>query len=299
MLFCTCTPLLCRTVLLKNGDYMKVKIRILAAVMLLIITAVSAVSCTAVQSDVSSKPDGETSSAEENSGSDEKKNNNIPSSFTVIIDPGHGFDDPGSHPEFIYSDEANITLRAALLLRDMLKKSGIKTVLTHDGERFPSVKEIIASADKYNVEYDEEKLNDNDVFSAYERVIYSNILAKELGNCFFVSLHTNSIEDSPSTCGLAIDYYKNSPYNAVLDRFCSDFSDRVSAELGKKTVIFSDDTEEAYIVNKYCLSPSVLIEMGYGSNRQDGSDLMNSVWLEQFCDMLAKCIAENKELLQK
>lgn len=277
---------------------MKVKFRILAAVMLFVMTAVMAASCTSVQSDVSSTPDSETSSAKAHSSSNEKKNNTIPS-FTVIIDPGHGFDDPGSHPEFIYCDEAEITLRAAMILKDKLNKAGIKTVLTHDGERFPSVREITSAADKYNIEYDKEKMNDNNIFSAYERVIYSNILTRELGNCFFVSLHTNSIKDSPSTCGLAIDYYKNSPYSAVLDRFCNDFSSRVSTELSKKTVIFSDDTKESYIVNKYCLSPSVLIEMGYGSNMQDGSDLMNSVWLERFCDVLSKCIESNKEMLQK
>ncbi len=270
------------------------KTKIIAALLLIAVTAVFGTACTEVKSDISANADTTASDV-----STDEKTGAAPPSFTVIIDPGHGFEDPGSHPKYIYCDEKELTMRAALLLKEKLNGSGIKTVLTHDGESFPSVRDIEASAKKYNVDYDSEKMIDNDIFSVYERVIYANTLTKALGNCFFVSLHTNSIEDSPTTCGLSIDYYENSPFRSQLSSFCYDFKNRVTEHLGKNTVIFEDEEKEAYVVNKYCLSPSVLIEMGYGSNPQDGNDLMNEVWLDSFCSMLADCIADNKELLQK
>lgn len=288
---------------LENGaDLMKIKPKCIFAAAVLIFASVLSVSCSEIDSDISVlsgeiKPN--TGTAAENTlqnspaYADGKKSHS--GAFTVVIDPGHGFDDPGSHPEFLYSDEADITLKAAKSLETALREKGVKTVLTHNGKSFPTVKEICAAADKYGIEYDEEKMKENNVFSAYERVIYSNVLAREISNCFFVSLHTNSVEDSPSTCGLAIDYYEESPFSTELGIFANDFKAEVRQTLNKDTVIFADNTKNAYIVNKYSTVPSILIEMGYGSNRQDGMDLMNEAWIDKFSGMLAKLIADNKD----
>lgn len=272
--------------------------RLAAAAVLAALAVCFCTSCTSIESDIDA---GGTSYSDdhEHTAPDDDHTSGIgarPAVFTVIIDPGHGFGDPGSHPEFLYSDEAVITLKAAKSLQSALNARGIKTVLTHDGEKFPSVREICAAADKYNIDYDAGKMNDNDVFNAYERVIYSNVLTKEISNCFFVSLHTNSVENSPSTCGLSIDYYDESPYRSALSNFSEAFQIKVGSELGKKTKVFADNTKEAYIVNKYCLSPSVLIEMGYGSNASDGSDLMNEAWIDRFAAVLAELIDENKNI---
>lgn len=211
------------------------------------------------------------------------------SSLTVIIDPGHGFDDPGSCPKYLSGSEAEVTLRAANILKAKLEEAGIGVVLTHDGRRFPSVDEICAAADNYGIEYDREKMIDNNIFSPYERVIYENIMAAQFRNCIFISLHTNSYEDA-SVSGLSIDYHAENPNLEQLRDFSALFRDSVAIDLGKECTVFEDSYDEAFIVTKYTGIPSVLIEMGYGSNKQDGRDLMSDEWLYEFCTVLSKCI---------
>lgn len=96
--------------------------------------------------------------------------------LTVIIDPGHGFDDPGSQPEFMTSPEADVTLKSANILKRKLEEKGINVILTHDGKTYPDEKMIKSEANKYKVSYDDEKIVENNVFSAYE--------SKRVGECF-------------------------------------------------------------------------------------------------------------------
>lgn len=215
-----------------------------------------------------------------------------PVSLTVIIDAGHGFDDGGSQPPLLEGGEAEVTLRAALALKEKLTDAGIGVVLTHDGAHFPSVSDICYGADNFGVEYDVSKMVDNNIFSPYERVIYGNVLASQLRNCIFISLHTNSYED-PSVGGLSIDYHAGNPNRESLAVFSRLFKETVASELGKETVIFEDSYDEAFIVTKYNSIPSVLIEMGYGTNRQDANDLMSDEWIDSFCTVLTECVVKH------
>ena len=212
------------------------------------------------------------------------------SSVTVIIDPGHGFDDPGSTPSALGCHESEITLRAARLVVHKLSQMGITAVLTHNGESFPSCNSLCSAAERFGVDYDPSKMVDNNIFSAYERSVYENILAKQLGNCFFVSLHSNSFPDDSSVSGMSVDYYEGNPQADKLGSFCRLFKDVMNENMGKAVTIFKDNHEMAYIVTKYTEVPSVLIEMGYGTNKQDAADLRSAEWLENFAEGLSKCI---------
>ncbi len=52
----------------------------------------------------------------------------------VVIDAGHGGKDPGAQGST--TDEKDVTLRAARLLKDRLEKNGYRVVLTRDGDGF-------------------------------------------------------------------------------------------------------------------------------------------------------------------
>lgn len=265
--------------------------------MFFIIVSLMLTACTGSSSE-NGETDEETHALSDAPSPSDSGEDDTPAVFTVIIDPGHGFDDPGSSPRFLGCNEADVTVKAAEKLQRALRDAGIESVMTHNGSTFPSVDEITYFADKGKVDYDTEKMKNNNTFSAYERVIYANAVAKQnKGNCFFVSLHTNSVEDAPYVKGLAIDYFKNSPHSAALAGFCRSFEDSVRNVLQKDTVIFEDEEEDAYIVNKYCTAPSVLIEMGYGSNSVDGADLTSDAWLDKFCAMLADVISDNTDIL--
>lgn len=211
--------------------------------------------------------------------------------LTVIIDAGHGFGDPGSQPALLGRDESEVTLSAALLLQKKLTEQGISSVLLHDGKNFPSCDKICAEADSLGVSYEADRMRDDGVFSAYERSIYANIIKKRTPEAryFYISLHTNSFEDS-GISGLSADYYAGSRFSEVLGGFCDAFKNAAEDFLKKETVVWKDTWEEAFVVTKYADMPSVLIEMGYGTNPRDAADLKSEKWLSEFTSLLSRLI---------
>jgi len=65
----------------------------------------------------------------------------------VIIDPGHGGKDKGSHRGKVY--EKNLTLQLALKVEALLKKKHIPVTLTRRSDRFVSLKKRCEIANRY------------------------------------------------------------------------------------------------------------------------------------------------------
>ena len=185
------------------------------------------------------------------------------------------------------------------MLQKKLEDKGVTVILTHDGKSFPTASDITAKADKYNLEYKPENMVDNDVFSAYERVIYENVLDRQTkgGLDLFVSLHVNSIENAAHISGMSIDYCEDNPNKEFLSAFSKLLEKAyLDAQLTSKFTIFEDTYEDSFIVTKYTQVPSVLIEMGYSTNEKDAADLRSENWQDQFADLLAEkiCFALGK-----
>lgn len=211
---------------------------------------------------------------------------------TVIIDPGHGFRDPGSTPEYFSGTEADVTLTASRALEKVLKSRGIPCILTHNGEKYPDESALREMAEELKIDYDPEQIIGDDKFSPYERSVYENVLSKRFPNCFFVSLHTNAVEYSPDVSGASVDWYSANPYSGRLSDFADDLSRRLSVSPGTVLKVFEDGFEDAYIVTKYADIPSVLIELGYGTNAAEAANLQDSTWINQFVTSIADAIEE-------
>ncbi|MBQ7160654.1 MAG: N-acetylmuramoyl-L-alanine amidase [Clostridia bacterium] len=212
-------------------------------------------------------------------------------SLTVIIDPGHGFGDPGSQPAFLKVPEKELTMKTARYLKEELEKRGADVVLTHDGTSYPDENEIMRLADSLGIEYEPEKIKaGNNVFSAYERMIYEQILEKRYDNCFFISLHTNSVEDAPEKKGSVIDWCADNPEAAGMWDLANDLTDRLHTDLGVKLTISEDSYDMAFIVTKRVEMPAVLLELGYGSNREDAEKLQSEAFLLDYAKVLAEVI---------
>ncbi len=204
----------------------------------------------------------------------------------VCIDAGHGFGDVGCSSELLEGYEAQVNLEMALLLKEELEELGCTVILTHDGEKFPSADELIDLCDERGIEYTEKSIIDNDIFSPYERALYSLALSREKSIDMFISLHVNSIENAPEVSRYEIDYYEGNPYSAALYDFCVSLQE----SLEKETVIFEDSHDMAYIVTKYSDFPSVLLEMGYATNEDDAADLNSEEFRKDFAKNLAERI---------
>lgn len=215
------------------------------------------------------------------------------SNYVVCIDAGHGFGDPGCESEFLNGTEAEINLSLTKLLTNELKGLGITVLITHNGYQFPSCQTIITEAQKHNIYYDSSRIIENNVFSAYERVIYASVLNKETPINLFVSLHTNSLENHPEVSRYELYYYKNNTYSNKLSSLCTALSDSFDNE----TVITATDADESYTVTRYTDFPSVLLEAGYATNPTDANKLNSPEWRREFCKILAKeiCLWLKKE----
>lgn len=140
----------------------------------------------------------------------------VRSVYTVIVDPGHGFTDEGCSSDLIGDfTEKELTLTMAEELRSILEGYGVNVIMLHDGKSFPSLTELTAFADYYDIEYNIDKCVDNNIFSAYERTIYANYLSKINAVDFFISIHVNAMENNPDYSGFEIDYCAENESSSV------------------------------------------------------------------------------------
>lgn len=206
----------------------------------------------------------------------------------VILDAGHGFRDVGCDTDLMDGCEADVTIAVTSILKEKLEKCGVKVIMTHDGVTYPTVEEMKALADKYSIEYADEEMIENDIFSAYERAVYSSAVAKKENADLFLSLHVNSIEGHPEHSQYEMDYYAKNPYASAIQLFCED----LASKLDNKSRISADEFENAFRVTKHGAHPSVLFEMGYATNETDAEKLNSPQWREDLCETITDCIVE-------
>lgn len=205
----------------------------------------------------------------------------------VCLDAGHGFRDIGCDTDLLDGNEAETTLAITLLVKAELEARGAQVILTHDGKTFPSADEVRRLADSAGVEYKEEDIIDNDIFSAYERAVYTAAIAEDKAIDLFISLHVNSLPTHPEFSRYEMDYFAENPYADALGEFCED----LAGALDNESKIFADIYEEAFLVTKVGAHPSVLIEMGYATNEEDSARLNSEAWRRDFAKALSdSCI---------
>lgn len=182
----------------------------------------------------------------------------IGDSVQVIIDPGHGGDDPGA----VYNgrNEKDDNLRIALLVKDKLDDMGISAELTRKSDKFISLEKRCKIANSRKAE-------------------------------FFVSLHRNSAENAN---GVEIWIKDDSPQkDSELAENILEMLDNagISLKRGVKAGYAREDGQNYYI-NTHTDMPSCLVEIGFINNETD-----NKLFDENI-DEYAQAIAEgiNKSL---
>ena len=182
----------------------------------------------------------------------------IGDSVQVIIDPGHGGDDPGA----VYNgrNEKDDNLRIALLVKDKLDDMGISAELTRKSDKFISLE---------------------------KRCKIANSRKAEL----FVSLHRNSAENAN---GVEIWIKDDSPQkDSELAENILEMLDNagISLNRGIKAGYAREDGQNYYI-NTHTDMSSCLVEIGFINNETD-----NKLFDENI-DEYAQAIAEgiNKSL---
>jgi N-acetylmuramoyl-L-alanine amidase len=174
----------------------------------------------------------------------------------VVIDPGHGGNDPGASNSAYGLTESNITLTVSLKLRDDLRRLGWRVAMTRDG----------------NYEVGDPNGDDHQELQARCDV------ANAAGARVFVSVHVNS-SVAHSLNGTTTYYWRP--------------ADKPYAQAVQSAVVMADGINDAgikrnsFYVIKNTTMPAVLVETAFLSNSHDAEELTHT----DFLDKLAQGIA--------
>lgn len=185
----------------------------------------------------------------------QKKKQQISAMKKVVIDPGHGGADTGAIGGGIY--EKNINLAVALLVEEKLKKKNVYTYMTRSKDT---------------------------TLTLEDRTTFSNELAPDI----YVSIHTNSTLQEDSY-GLEVHYYKDDSLTlaqTMHDNFISE-KNLKKWETKDRGVIKS----RFYVIN-HTEAPSILIEIGFISNKIEREKLITKSRQEEIADSITKGILE-------
>lgn len=214
---------------------------------------------------------------------------NPASGYTIIIDPGHGGDDNGAVKGNVI--ESRITLQVALKLASKFEKDkDTKIVLTRNKNSSVSLKDRTQSAE----------INDADLFISIHGNSSTDNRAKGAEFYFGASnrsvASTNSKEQkdvkTPETLETIVSSLE---HNARLYQSSYLASDTFYT-WKKGTVTQARAIRQApfYVINKNTI-PSILVEIGFITNRKESTDLINESTQERIAETLYSAVTNYRE----
>ncbi|MGC1496733.1 MAG: N-acetylmuramoyl-L-alanine amidase [Sulfitobacter sp.] len=203
--------------------------------------------------------------------------------FTVVLDPGHGGIDPGAEHGDVM--EKDLMLIFARSLQDVLKRSGVEVVLTRDDDYFVALETRVAIAHQVQA----------DIFIS----LHADNLSQ--GGAKGATLYTLSEDASDAATQHLAARHNRSDIIAGADLTGSD--DQVAGillDLARQEteprsaalaqMLVADMTEAGGPMNRRPLRragfsvlksadiPSVLVEVGFLSNKRDLANLRDPIW---------------------
>jgi N-acetylmuramoyl-L-alanine amidase len=181
----------------------------------------------------------------------------------VVIDPGHGGKDSGT-VGINGVAEKDVALSVAKKLKQLLEKQGIAVRLTRDKDKFIQLDDRTSLANKDNC-------------------------------ALFISLHANS-SSRESACGIETYFSEGSLLKQPNDK--RDKESKVLALDVHDCLLRATKAEDRKVRKEVSqvllgtLHPSILVELGFMSNRQEAKKLSNSRYQNKLAEGLAKGIAK-------
>lgn len=217
--------------------------------------------------------------------------------LTVCIDAGHGYTDPGCTTDYLGGRyEREIVAEYADTLKAKLEEAGCRVILLRDDDNYVDADTIAARAHELGMSFMEDKLVDDGRFAPYNRCVWANALHRETYIDLFISLHIDSFDSMESVRGTRIYYCSETSYSTDSARLCDSLVQAVRDALPDTNArSFAKDTAEAYVVTKHTEMPSVLVEMGFATNKEDAESILSDDWRDDFCAALARGVTAYAE----
>ena len=171
---------------------------------------------------------------------------------TIVIDPGHGGEDPGAVVNFSEKHEADHTLTTALLVKKELEAIGAKVILTRTSDTSVSLAERAEISNKNNANA-------------------------------FISIHFDSSEDD-SASGTTAYYYsdKSESLSQTVNKY-------LSRNLPLKN---QGSRFQNFMVLRDNARPSILLELGYLNNQGDNKVISSEEYQQNIAKSIANALKE-------
>ncbi|WP_273721263.1 MULTISPECIES: N-acetylmuramoyl-L-alanine amidase [unclassified Bartonella] len=225
--------------------------------------------------------------------------------FRVVLDPGHGGIDGGARG-ISGILEKDVTLAFARVLRDELKKySHITVALTRDSNIFLRLSERVKKAQEFDADLfisihadtiNLHSLRGATVYTISDKA--SDAIAKSLAeNENRVDLLDGlPVDESLEVTDILLDLTRRETH-----AFSVNFANSVVSNLSKSNINLINNPHRYadFQVLRASDIPSVLIEIGYLSNKEDEELLNNPQWRKQMAISIAHSIRQFAEYKQK
>lgn len=172
----------------------------------------------------------------------------------LVLDAGHGGKDGGTFGGDVL--EKDINLAVVLYIKEALEETDIEVILTRSTDDFLDVSERSSLANKEEVD-------------------------------MFVSIHCNSFEDDASVSGLECYYHEENDGGQALAE------SMIEVLKGNDDIKVRSAKHGNYYVLKYTDMPSILIEMGFLSNKAEREKLNSADYQELLAGEIAEGILLN------
>jgi len=230
----------------------------------------------------------------------------IKENFVVVLDAGHGGKDPGNRGNGFY--EKKISLKVALLVGDILKRSNLKVIYTRKKDEFITLNKRADIANKYQADLFISIHCDSHSSNAYG------------AGTFVLGLHANErnfrvAQKEISVIFLEEDYIQkyegfdpNNPESVIslvlmqeeyLDQsilIASLIQNNFVKNLKRKNRTVK---QAGFLVLRNTYMPSVLVELGFLTNKKEGSYLNSKKGQKDMSKTIADAIIRYKNQISK
>jgi N-acetylmuramoyl-L-alanine amidase len=218
----------------------------------------------------------------------------------VVIDAGHGGHDPGAHGNGI--NEAELTLDVALRLQKLLDKSGVDVVMTRDTDVFIPLEERTAIANREGA----------DLFLSIHANASRNVQARGVETYFLnfamnpeaeaVAARENATSGKPmhSLPDIVKAIALNNKINESRD-LAETVQKSMVKRLGPKNRSLRDlgVKQAPFVVLIGAGMPSVLAEISFVTNKQDGALLKTPTYRQQIAQALMDAVVGYQQSLKR
>jgi len=217
----------------------------------------------------------------------------------IVIDPGHGGQDPGAKQNTLV--EAELVLDVALRVEQLLQKQGFDVVLTRRSNVYVPLEERPAIAMREEADL---YLSIHANASADKRVRgVETYVLNFAGNAQSASLAARENKGSGGTMNNLPDIVRTIAFNNKIEE-SRDFARQVQSSLVEKLskanpAVRNLGVKQApFVVLVGASMPSVLAEIGFITNRQDAALVKTAVYRQQVAEALAAGVTRYQQRLK-